>query len=261
MSDAIIVRRGSTGGMSPSAAVVHVSAPAGSTITFVKSGITVKTLGPEKGHIKITDSNYADWYWNIVPANYGSWTITATVGNISLTETLMVNTNKHYDVLLFIGELYNHGNEYAGVTGGWVVTTALWQNAGSTTFAYKDPYIARGNDTIWAGVNQSGYSNGKGFALSTANKIDLTRFSTLKVNTLQAGHGASGSFMRLSVTPVNTGNIRDKEVASVDLPTKSTQTEYSISVAAIEGEYYILFTGGSYSNQNAFVEFDRVWLE
>lgn len=99
MSDALIVRRGGSGGLSLHNAVIHVNAEVGSTITFSKGGVAVKILGPSKGHIS-SDGKTADYYYSVSSVNFGSWTITGALGGQSAGKTVTVNEVKQYDVPL-----------------------------------------------------------------------------------------------------------------------------------------------------------------
>lgn len=98
MSECIITRRGGSGGLSPNNAVIHVNAPVGSTITFTKGGIVAKVLGPGKSHVNAEDNTLADWYYSVSPANYGTWTVTATLGADASSETVTVDSAKEYDL-------------------------------------------------------------------------------------------------------------------------------------------------------------------
>ena len=100
MSDAIIVRRGSTERPSPNLAVLRINAPVGSTITLVKGGVTVATLAANKGHMNADDSRYADWYYSISSSNYGSWTVTATRSDETISQTVTIDSVKEYNVEL-----------------------------------------------------------------------------------------------------------------------------------------------------------------
>ena len=105
MSDAIIERRGSTGGPSPNLAVLHINAPTGSTITLSKGGVTVNVLEASKGHTSAKDSRLADWYYAISASNYGTWTVTASYGEDSVSSSVAIDLVKQYDVELTY-ELY-----------------------------------------------------------------------------------------------------------------------------------------------------------
>lgn len=136
MSEALIVRRGGTGGMPLSNAIIHAKAPYGSTVTFSKGGVVVKTIGPDKAHPN-SDGEYADYYLSVSTSNYGSWTMTATRGDYSSTSgTVTVDTNDQYDVLLrFIQYLFEDGDQCTAVTGGWKSVGALIYDD-SIVFAY-----------------------------------------------------------------------------------------------------------------------------
>ena len=100
MSEAFIVRRGGTGGMSANNAVIHVNAPLGSTVTFSKGGVITKTINPGNAHTNI-DGKTADYYYAINASAYGTWTMTASkTGETSVSETVTVSAAKEYDVNL-----------------------------------------------------------------------------------------------------------------------------------------------------------------
>lgn len=91
------------GGLSPNSAVIHVTAPVGSTISFSKGGVVAKVLGPEKSHINADDATMADWYYSVSSSNYGTWTVTATLDADEASSTVTVSNNKQYDVELAYG--------------------------------------------------------------------------------------------------------------------------------------------------------------
>lgn len=119
MSDAYLVRRGGSGGLSPNSAVIHVTAPAGSTVSFAKGGVVAKVLGPDKSHVKASDSAFAEWYYAVSPDNYGEWTVTATKQSDQATEskTVTISENKQYDLeIIFRFYLFREGY---GLTNGY----------------------------------------------------------------------------------------------------------------------------------------------
>ena len=77
--------------MSPNSAVIRVTAPAGSTISFEKGGVVAKLLGPAKQHISFSDSSFAEWYYAVAPHHFGSWTVTGTNSEGSISQTITVN--------------------------------------------------------------------------------------------------------------------------------------------------------------------------
>ena len=118
MSDALIVRRSGSGGLPAHSAVIHVSATPGSTITFSKGGIVVKTLGPGKSHVNAASDSFADWYYAIGSSNYGTWTVTATLGTNTASDSVTISSNQQYDLELYSVDLWNDGDN-STVSGGW----------------------------------------------------------------------------------------------------------------------------------------------
>lgn len=102
---------GGGGGLSPRSAVIHVTAPVGSTISFSKGGVVAKVLGPEKSHVNADDNTLADWYYSVSSSNYGEWTVTATLGTETASDTVIVDSASEYDVVLSY-QLYIVQNGY-----------------------------------------------------------------------------------------------------------------------------------------------------
>jgi hypothetical protein len=156
------------GGLPVNSAVIHVSAPAGSTITFSKGGVIVDTFGPDRQHINSSDAEKADWFYPVAPANYGAWTITAAITNLGTgSYDVTVSEAKVYDVVISFGYLiYRNGWQH-----GFALTTidnVFDPNTSYTVDSSANPPRAttiRGN---W------------GFALN--NNIDITNYNTLYVD-------------------------------------------------------------------------------
>lgn len=140
-----------SGGLSLKNAIIHVNAPIGSTVEFSFGGVIVKTILPEKAFVNM-DNETADYYYSVKAANYGTWTITATLGNIDDTtsDTVTVNDIKQYDIELTY-ELYiiHHGVygkrslvKWGGVNDVVGTGYRIYKTAGSTdTVYYTDAQI------------------------------------------------------------------------------------------------------------------------
>ena len=87
------------GGLSTSSAVLHINAPAGSTITLSNGGVTVKVLEASKGHTN-SDGVTADWYYSVSSGSYGEWTVTAAKNDDEVSKTVTINSADQYDVEL-----------------------------------------------------------------------------------------------------------------------------------------------------------------
>lgn len=92
---------GGGGGLSPNAAVIHVTAPVGSTISFSKGGVVVKVIGPEESHVNADNPTFADWYYAVSSSLYGTFTLSATdTAGITETKSVAVSSNEQYDIVI-----------------------------------------------------------------------------------------------------------------------------------------------------------------
>lgn len=101
---------GGGGSLNPSDALIHVNAPYGSTVTFAKGGVVAKTITPDKAFANV-DGTTADYYYPVKSANYGTWTVTATLGQNTASTTLVVSANMQYNIALS----YHVSSEYQEV--------------------------------------------------------------------------------------------------------------------------------------------------
>ena len=238
MGDAFIVRRGGGGSFAWDSAIIHIYAPAGSTVT-VTNGSTEKTL--KENVVVGADSEYI---MVVKYADYGTWTITATLSGKTATQTVAVVDNVEYPVYIIYGLVLYDGTlstqslrECTAVTGGWHGRNA-------------DTYYSLGTFTSGASFIQISRTGAQAVTAETVNKIDLTLFSTLKVKVTQRQTN-----MRLCVN-ANTPMGYNTE-SYIDLPSTG---EYSLDVSSLSGEYYVgIATWGE--GANGANRFDRVVLE
>lgn len=106
------------------------------------------------------------------------------------------------------GELYDTGNEFESITGGWVAYS------GNT----KTPVITRGETSLKLETTSGGYN----VSIQTANLIDMTEYSALNL---------SGTFK--STCAYGGWGLRDAD----DNQVAFTTTEYSIDISALSGYY------------------------
>lgn len=234
--------------MSANAAVLHVKAPAGCTVSFAKGGVVAKVLGPGKSHVNSADSSFADWYYVVTPGNFGSWTVTGANSEGSISQTVTVNAVKQYDVTIQFGHLYWYGNEYVGITGGWGAAQAYYDSG----FSYHQLAIAKNSGNI---VLTSQYPNGTEGCLGTANKVELTRYNTLKVN-VTAISTTVYCIPRIIVSTENIGRVSAAATVQV-----SANGVASLNISSLSGKYYVLLCLVYGANQSCSMTFDRIWLE
>lgn len=125
------------------------------------------------------------------------------------------------------GTLFYNGNQYEGVTGGWVGA---------------DSYSPNLTATLMSGT----------ITISTARAVDLSSFSTLKF--IGSGNGTqSGEYYPAKCKIFNESG---GEVASLDFQNNNT---YAMSVAALSGKHYVRFTTSGSRGNN--LNISKVWLE
>ena len=110
---------GGGGGPSASDAILTVTVPTGSTVTAVKGGVT---LTPTMW-VQAADPTLDCALFVIAPNLFdavNAWTVTATLGHETGSETIIISSNKQYDMFIQMTlYLYDAGDENTAVTGGW----------------------------------------------------------------------------------------------------------------------------------------------
>lgn len=109
---------GGGGGPTSADAILIVRAPTGSIVTATKGGATLSpTLWTTAA-----DANFECALFVIGSSLFdaqNSWTVTATLGSDSVSETVIIDDNKEYDLALsYAIDLWNNGDNYS-VSGGW----------------------------------------------------------------------------------------------------------------------------------------------
>ena len=125
------------------------------------------------------------------------------------------------------GTLFYNGDQYTDVTGGWTGA---------------DSYSPNLTATLMSGT----------ITISTANAVDLSRFSTLKF--IGSGNGANSGGAYSAKCKIF--NESGAEVASLDFQNNNT---YAMSVAALSGKHYVRFTASGSLGNN--LNISKVWLE
>lgn len=152
---------------------------------------------------------------------------------------------------LWNGELFENGNQYTGITGGWP--------AAAGTLSESDPYLL--------------YSAGTGkLIISSGKKIDITNYSQLHVIGVARGdYSASGGVSSRDTdfgiaTAVTASSVTFE--AKLQLTkgynstiTESYNTEQVLDISSLSGEYYIAAAvSTTTSHTNANIGIKKMWL-
>jgi hypothetical protein len=163
------VINGGGGGPSATDAILTVSVPTGSTVTMSKGGVT---LTPTMW-VQAADNNL-DFALFVIPPNLfdsqNAWTVTATLVTDSASDTVTIDAAAEYELALSYGVyLFNNGNQYVAITGGWA-------NGPLAASTYTSVPV-----TISASINYSYSSDHQQSMAITNNKITLYNGDIIRV--------------------------------------------------------------------------------
>lgn len=183
----------------------------------------------------------------------GTWTVAASSGTLSKSQSVNITAegqSESVSISFWDGVLYNAGDQYTDITGGWEKVGT----AGTVAF----------NDTD---INLTATSQYSQAAVSTVNAVDLSSFTTL--NAVISGRFATSHDTRWykgvlkAVTLGSTGT--ETVAATTDLSagtTGSTIPQTTLDVSGLSGEYYIRIATKHISDSiSANIFIHKVWLE
>ena len=228
MGEAFLTRRGgsaASGGVK--GAVIGVIFPVGASVS-VSNG--TKTYGS-----KDTDGNTA------FSVEAGTWTVTAALGEDSANKEVTVNEGNFVTVELnfWHGDLYDTGNEFPGVTGGFEAYAYRTSNAGT---------MSKSADKITLSVN------GSSVAASTAKKIPLSGYNTLKVNLLSA----PGTANRVELF---VGDSEDRKTLKALADIGDSAGIKTLDVSGVNEDCYVSLGLRAAGGVSYTIAFDKLWLE
>lgn len=206
------------------AATIHVTYPAGSTCTAT-DGVTTLTAPDTSGT------------WDCVVPNAGTWTVRATDGTNSKSASVSITADgqsKSVTLAYWNGELYDAGNQYTSITGGWVGTHV------DSSYTASGGYLTVNNDNL-AVKNVIGGS----FSAATKNTVDLSKFNTLHI--IYTGWPTlyvAGTFPTSSFG------------AKAEGSNASSKTEMTVDISRLTGAYRIAITDSNTGGINVY----KVWM-
>lgn len=231
----IIIRTGggSGGGGAAFSATLTVNTDAGATITATSSSAGKTYTGTVGTNGKCVLTITAP----------GTYTVKATQGSTSVSGSVVVADNEAgYTLTLTFwdGVLYNAGNEYSSITGGWAV-----HKQGSLS---KDNNVLTMTSTTWGNIRHS-------------TLIDFSKYSTLHVTfgnvNKRAGFGLVTSAN--ASTSWFTNNTVTGTFAASYAPAETVKyTTATLDISSVNEKAYVVIGGGS-SGDGSFVV-TKVWV-
>ena len=213
-----VVGSSGSGGPSASDAILTVTVPTGSTVTMTKGGVT---LTPTMW-VQAADNTLDCALFVIAPNLFDSqnaWTVTATLGTDSASDTVMISSNKQYDLALsYRPYIYRRGYINTALTGGLTNSGYTYSSQALTPATYN-------TDNIYISSNN---------CAGTSQAIDLTDYSTI--------YYVSRSDNPSNLTQPWLGVASSKNLSSYlvrILPDSATESIKSADISNLNGNYYI----------------------
>ena len=236
MSLVLNLTGGGGGSILASDAILRILAPYGSSIS-VSIGGSSKSLTP----IAISGTQDVSAYYEIVKqASFGAATISATLGNDTVAETVSISAAGEYTVTISFwnGQLYVSGNQYTEHTGGWAARNVKTTVPGQYINAVY-PVLDLSGSTMIASVTSSGGANNSGSVL-TVGKIDLTDYDTI---TYVVNHAYPNNRRGVTyyVTSVNTAGDSAITASVEEVSYDAGDQTITLDVSSLSGEYYVGF--------------------
>lgn len=224
--------------------IIAVTYPAGSTCTC-SDGTTTLTARDTSGKA----------LFNVPIA--GTWTVTARKEDGSKEKSIDVTITAAGQVELvtldYLPYLYINGDECTDLTGGWVSEAKGINSGGPTGLA---PTVVRGS-TLEISLNGPTV----GGIVRTNNKIDLTKYSSIKFNGEMVNPTDNhDGWLQICVWSNIGTYYMDNRVASYIVRAHQTINDAAIDISSLSGSFYVgfaLFSAG----QTMSISVDSLLLE
>lgn len=242
----IAMGAGTGGGLDNTNALVIATVLAGSTVQATKGGI-VRT---PTMWISDADNTTEKAVFQIPPAEFDQstpWTITATNGTQTASTTVLVTTNKEYDVELSnMLYLYNNGDLCDAVSGGW----------GYAAFLDTSNYSNGTLNTVYNGNTCYLLASGTNKQISavTKSKVDVTNYNALKIDI--SNYTFNGAGYR-HVYLLNSRTNVSSPLSQVQI---TSTGEFTADVSNVTGSYYIGLYLNSGTAGSCAIGFQKMYL-
>ena len=240
---------GGGGGPTASDAILTVTAPAGATVTATKGSATLTpTLWTAAA-----DATQECALFVISSAQFDSstpWTVTATSGTATASDTVTISSNKQYDLTLdFNYWLVKHGT--------------LAGTFSTSTYAS----LTQSDDFVLLSITGKNYGR-----ITTQSAVDFTGFSTLKIVFMRDDNGKYGQSWRGATYYPSVGygatapssDTNPNFTNYVLLNSSSgviTSKTYTLDVTSQNGSKYVSVLIGSTSGLSAYANIYDFYLE
>ena len=216
-------------------------------ITGLESTDTIACTKDSKSYTATWDSTAQ--HWEIVGLPLGTYTVTASNGTKTTTETVLIDIVGVYDIEMdYRTYLYNNGNECTGLTGGWVTS-------GYTRTNYTVVSGIKENDCIRVG-NHTNPTTCMSY-VGTLNTVNLSAYSTLCI---EYTNNASDTYNpKFTITPdKNYASHANEIYGNGAFAQTGVKLTARMDLSSVAGNYYLLWCSDA---PNTEARAYRIWLE
>ena len=211
-------------------------------ITGLKSTDTITCTKDGKSYTATWDSTAQ--HWEIVGLPLGTFTVTATNGTNTITETVLIDIAGVYEIEVDLTKLYLYrdGNECENITGGWVVKN-IRTDSDLTAGAIKGNGILSKENTYME-LSMNPYHPYR-TTICTNNKINFSGKSKICISRDQSTE------LYLAISASCEDGFSPTVFNSV------TVKEYSSDIS-LSGEYYVIIY---LANVESTGKIFKIWIE
>lgn len=215
-------------------AIIAVTYPVGSVCTCVSGTKTLKAKDTSgKALFNVT---------------VGEWTVSCTDGTDTASMTVSITYEGQVESvkLSYALMLYDSGDEYTDITGGWS-GFACYSGTSKGTFT-------KNSSSIY--IKSNGSKGAQSIAAAPANKIDITNISTLKVNVTSFNVQSEYRSYFLLSSSRDTSSV-SKAAANKEI---TGTGEIALDVSGLSGSYYVIVYNRAIDGAGTYeLTFDRVY--
>ena len=200
-------------------------------------------------------------HWEIVGLPLGTFTVTATNGAKTTTETVLIDITGVYEIeMSYVLWLYKEGDKCEDVTGGWTENFRFssWTTNELRPVEFLDDCIK---------CDTSKYSGAGGYTIvGTYNKINFSGYTKLhtEIDVISTSKGKDWPSFVGSIVAENPFSASSNGFAVFGSALTATGVmTYEVDITSYTDERYvvIMLNSISQSGRNANFDIKKVWLE
>ena len=201
---------------------IIVTAPTGSTVTCSKGDVVLSV-------------EEVDGTWTFILNEYGTYTVAISNGTITHLKKVVVNAVAQYNIDMdYKLRLYENGNEYEEVTGGWVRGDNV-----------SDNYITKYDDRLLIYYGRAGNP----VVAKTVNNISTSMYSSLHVIFSLESYIDESNFAKVGFVDGDSWNL-------VENTTDTSMREVTIDISSIDISAPVYING-----YDVRINLYKIWLE